>query len=121
MMIKANIGAKNTLISNYTSPFTKYSMQHLNLSVIYFKVGLSHSNKKKFSFNLIKALLKWTKIYLHFMLKALFIFKTFLSWLFFGYVEKRLHKKAMANFNSYDITDMTAKNYNTHNDQYLKK
>ena len=55
------------------------------------------------------------------MLKALFIFKTFLSRLFFGYVEKRLHKKAMANFNTYDITDMTAKNYNTHNDQYLKK
>ena len=57
------------------------------------------------------------------MLKALFIFKifTFLSWLFFGYVEKRLHKKAMANFNTYHITDMTANNYNTHNDQYLKK
>ena len=56
------------------------------------------------------------------MLKALFVLETFtiLSWLF-GYVEKRLYKKAKVNFKIYDVTDRTASNYNTHIAQYLKK
>ena len=62
------------------------------------------------------------KMLFHFMLKALFIFEifTFLSRLL-GYVEKRLYEKAMANFNTYDVTDWTANNCNTHIAQYLKK
>ena len=49
----------------------------------------------------------------YFMLKALFVLEifTFLSWLF-GYVEKRLDKKAMVNFKIYDVTDWTTNNYN---------
>ena len=46
------------------------------------------------------------------MLKALFIFEvfTFLFW-FFGYIEKRLDKKAIINFKIYDVTDWTTNNY----------
>ena len=41
-------------------------------------------------------------------LKALLVLEifTFLSWLF-AYVEKRFDKKAMVNFNIYDVTDWT--------------
>ena len=58
----------------------------------------------------------------HFMLKALFVLDifTFLSRVF-GYVEKRLDKKAMVNYKIYDVTDWTTNNYNTHIAQYLKK
>ena len=44
----------------------------------------------------------------YFMLKVLLVFEifAFLSWLF-GYVEKRLDKKAMANFKIYHVTDYT--------------
>ena len=35
-------------------------------------------------------------------------------------VEKRLDKKAMANFKIYDVADWTTDNYNTHVTQYLK-
>ena len=62
-----------------------------------------------------------------FMLKAFFVLEMFifLSWLFV-YVEKRLDKKAMANFKFYDVTEWARVNYNTHisqhtYDQYLKK
>ena len=39
------------------------------------------------------------------MIKALFVLEifTFLSWLF-DYVEKRLDKKAMVNYKTYDVT-----------------
>ena len=55
-------------------------------------------------------------------LKALLVLEifTFLSWLF-AYVEKRFDKKAMVNFNIYDVTDWTSNKYNTHIAQYLKK
>ena len=58
----------------------------------------------------------------YFMLKALLIFEilTFTSWLF-GYVEKRLDKKAMVNFKVDDVTDWTTNDHNTHIAQYLKK
>ena len=58
----------------------------------------------------------------YFMVKAVFVLEVFpfLSWLF-GYVEKRFDKKAMVNFNIYDVTDLTSNNYNTHIAQYLKK
>ena len=56
------------------------------------------------------------------MLKSLFIIETFifLSWIF-GYVEKRLDKKAMVNFKIYAVTEWTKNNSNTHITQYLKK
>ena len=56
-------------------------------------------------------------------LKALLVLEifTFLSWLF-AYVEKRFDKKkAMVNFNIYDVTDWTTNKYNTRIAQYLKK
>ena len=58
----------------------------------------------------------------YFMLKALLIFEilTFTSWLF-GYVEKRLDKKAMVNFKVDDVTDWTTNDHNTHIAQYLNK
>ena len=58
----------------------------------------------------------------YFMLKAVLIFDilTFTSWLF-GYVEKRLDKKAMVNFKVDDVTDWTTNDHNTHIAQYLKK
>ena len=58
----------------------------------------------------------------YFMLKALLIFEilTFTYWLF-GYVEKRLDKKAMVNFKVDDVTDWTTNDHNTHIAQYLKK
>ena len=37
----------------------------------------------------------------------------FLPWLF-NHVGKRLGNKAKANFNLYDVTDLTINNYNTH-------
>ena len=51
---------------------------------------------------------------LYFMLKAIFVLKifTFLSWLF-GCAGKRLDKKAMINFKTHDVTDLTTNNYNT--------
>ena len=57
-----------------------------------------------------------------FLLKALFILEMF-TFLYspFGYAEKRLDKKPMANFEIYDVTDWTLNNYNTHIAQYLMK
>ena len=57
-----------------------------------------------------------------FMLKVLLIFEilTFTSWLF-GFVEKRLDKKAMVNFKVDDVTDWTTNDHNTHIAQYFKK
>ena len=56
------------------------------------------------------------------MLKVLFVLEllTFLSSLF-GYVEKRLKKKAKVNFKTYDIVYYATKNCNTHSAQYLPK
>ena len=49
------------------------------------------------------------------MLKALFVLQIFrfLSWLF-GYVEKKVDKKAMVIFKIYDITHWTTNIYNTY-------
>ena len=54
------------------------------------------------------------------MIKAVFKIFTLLSRIF-GYLEKRLDKKAMVNFKLYDVTDWTTNNYNTHIAQYLEK
>ena len=58
---------------------------------------------------------------INFMLRALFVLDifTFLS-LNFGYVEKRLDKKAMVDFKIYDVTDWKANNCNTHIAQHFK-
>ena len=63
----------------------------------------------------IESPLKMTKNAFYFTLKALFVFEifTFLSSLF-GYVEKRLDKKAKANFKIYyHVTNWTTDIYNT--------
>ena len=41
----------------------------------------------------------------YFMLKALFVLEIFKFLFCFGYVKKRLHKKAKVNFKIYDVTD----------------
>ena len=58
----------------------------------------------------------------YFILKTLFVLVifTFLSYLF-GYVLKRLDKKAKVNFNIYYVADWTTNNYNPHIVSYLKK
>ena len=49
----------------------------------------------------------------YFMLKALFVLEIFTSLSrHFGYVEKRLDKKAMVNFKIFDVTDWTTNNDN---------
>ena len=78
------------------------------------EVGLSPS--KKFVFIYFNASpLKIMKDAFYFIWKAFFVLGifTFLSWLY-GYVEKGLDKKAMVNFKTYDATDCTINNYNTH-------
>ena len=56
------------------------------------------------------------------MLKAIFVLNifTYLSWIF-GYVEKRLDKKAKVNLKIYDVKIWTTNNYSTHIVQYFKK
>ena len=85
------------------------------------KIGLSPSRKVIFIyFN--ESPLKMMKNAFCFTLKALFVLEIFkfLSWLF-GYVEKRLDKKAMVNSKVYDVTDWTTNNCNTYIAQYLNK
>ena len=57
-----------------------------------------------------------------FMLKTLCVFQifTFVSWPY-GYVEKRLDKRAIVIFKNYDVTGWTTKNYNIRITQYIKK
>ena len=57
--------------------------------------------------------LKVTTNDFYFMIKTIFVLEifAFLSWLF-GYVEKRLEKKAMGIFKIYGATDWTTNNYN---------
>ena len=66
--------------------------------------------------------LKMMKNDFHCMLKVLFVLEllTFLS-SHFGYVEKRLKKKAKVNFKTYDVAYYTTKNCNTLSAQYLPK
>ena len=56
------------------------------------------------------------------MLEPLFVVEifAFLSWLF-GYVRERLDKKVIANFETYNVTNCTTNNDNTHIVQYLKE
>ena len=49
--------------------------------------------------------------YFSFMLKAIFVLK----------ISKRLHEKANVSFKTYDVTDSTPSNYNSHFARYLKK
>ena len=62
--------------------------------------------------------------YLQFLSGDIYIFYleifTLSSW-FFGYVEKRLKKKAIINFKIYDVADWTTNDYNTHTAQQLQK
>ena len=58
----------------------------------------------------------------YFILKALFCsWYIYIFVLLFGYVEKRLEKKAMVNFKTHDVKDWTTNNCNTHIAQYLQK
>ena len=58
----------------------------------------------------------------YFTLKALFVFEvSIVLSRIFGFVEKRLDKKAMVNFKIYDVLDWTTNYYNTHIAQCLKK
>ena len=77
-----------------------------------FKVGLSASTKVVFvCFN--ESPLKMMKNAFDFLLKALFVFEIFpVCPDFFRYVKKRLDKRAMVNFKSYDVTHWTGNLYN---------
>ena len=63
--------------------------------------------RPKFHFDIIRVRrLKMMKNASYFMLKAFFVLEIFpfFSWLF-GYVGKRIDKKAKHNFKIYDVTD----------------
>ena len=92
--------------SRFTCPFLK-SDPHPPKSCFYF-----HQRKP----------FKNDEICFLFHVRSFFVFEifTFLSW-HFGYIEKRLHKKAMVKFKIYYVTDWTTNNYSTHIVQYLKK
>ena len=66
-------------------------------------------------FPTIESPLKIMKNAFYFILKALFVLEifTYFSWLF-GYIEKRLNKKALVDFKICGVTDWTRNNYNTH-------
>ena len=58
----------------------------------------------------------------YFMLKTFFVLVIFLLLsLVFGYLKKRLDKKAIVNFKIYDVTDWTTNNDNTHIIQCLRE
>ena len=59
----------------------------------------------------------------YFILKALSVLKIFTFFFpdFFGYIKKRIDKKAKVNFKIYDITNWNTNNNNTHIAEYLKK
>ena len=66
--------------------------------------------------------LKMTKNAFNFMVNALFVLKTFIFLsLLFGYVDRRLDKKAKVTCRIYDVREWIRNNYNTHLSQYLKK
>ena len=54
-------------------------------------------------------------------LKALSVLKIFFCSYFLGYVEKRLDKKAKADFNVYDVRNWNKSKCNKHIAKYLKK
>ena len=54
-------------------------------------------------------------------LKALSVLKIFFCPYFLGHVEKRLDKKAKANFNVYDVRNWNKSKCNKHIAKYLKK
>ena len=87
-------------------------VQYRNIWIISIR---THTFQKVVFVDLNESPLKMMKNAFYFMLKALLFLEifTFLYWLF-GYVEKRLDKKATVNFNIYDITDYTTINCNTH-------
>ena len=87
-------------------------VQYRNIWIISIR---THTFQKVVFVDLNESTLKMMKNAFYFMLKALLFLEifTFLYWLF-GYVEKRLDKKATVNFKIYDITDYTTINCNTH-------
>ena len=93
----------------------------LHVSHIAFKMGLSPSKKVVFiCFN--ERLWKIMNNALYFILKALFVLEIFqyLFWLF-GYVGKRLDKKAKVNSKICDVTNWITNNYKKHIARSLKK
>ena len=64
-------------------------------------------------------MVKMTNNAFYFILKAPFVLK--IVQIFFGYLEKRLDKKAKVNCKIYDVTNWNTNNYNKHIARYLKK
>ena len=87
-------------------------VQYRNIWIILIR---THTFQKIVFVDFNESPLKMMKNAFYFMLKALLFLQifTFLYWLF-GYVEKRLDKKATVNFKIYDVTDYTTINCNTH-------
>ena len=97
-----------------------------NVSRKYHNATAKHKLKGPLSglgqFLTIENLLKMIKDKFYFILKAPFVLEifTFLSRLF-GYVEKRLDKKAKVTYKIYEVTDWTTNNYNANITQCHKK
>lgn len=104
-------------------------MQH-NLYTIMIIIG-KNSDKKRKQWICLKVLSgglrqlpttesPWSKNAFYFIIKALFVFKTFTfsSWLFVQ-TGKPLDKQPKVNFRIYDVTDWTANKYHIHIAWYL--
>ena len=114
------------LVVSNSLNFPELVVNELKKTNIHFYIWLSLlkvrlSPFKEFAFIYFnESPLKMMKTVFYFMLKALFVLEILTFW-FFGFIEKRLDKKAMVNFKIYDVTDWTINNYCTHIAQYLMK
>ena len=94
----------------------------LFLNFFSFKVGSSPFKKVGFLY-VNESLLKMMNNPFHFTIKALFVLTILLHFCIdiFGYVGKRLDKKAKGNFKIYGVTHWNINHFNKPYARYLKK
>ena len=101
-----------TLFKSSINIYFSFSKELVSLRINWSLLLKAHSLKQ---FLTIESPVEMTKHAIYFISSALFVLEIFkfLSWLF-GYLEKRLDKKAMVSFSIYHVTDWTTNNYNKH-------
>ena len=101
-----------TLFKSSINIYFSFSKELVFLRINWSLPLKAHSLKQ---FLTIESPVEMTKHAIYFISRALFVLEIFkfLSWLF-GYLEKRLDKKAMVSFSIYHVTDWTTNNYNKH-------
>ena len=101
-----------TLFKSFINIYFSFSKELVFLRINWSLLLKTHSLKQ---FLTIESPVEMTEHAIYFISRALFVLEIFkfLSWLF-GYLEKRLDKKAMVSFSIYHVTDWTTNNYNKH-------